>query len=250
MNHAYVDASWQEQPDGGGLGGWGLVLLRPGQLPARFQGLLDSPDNNAAELRAVLEAVRAAPAGEPLTVHTDNQAVIACVARGRGPHLLADATRELLDEAQQRGLRLHAHYAPRSGRHMLSAHTLANDARRGSGTGAHLPQTDVLIEQRPAQPEARVSLRRNTGDGGTERVIAIVNLDFASELPPSAQALLAAIGLAQPGEAILVRRASRVARAMWDRPERALRPAVSAQLSAARQEAQIKEVQVEFLGNG
>ena len=95
-----------------------------------------------------------------------------------------------------------------------------------------------------------MSLRRNTADGGTERVIAIVNLDFASELPPSAQALLAAIGLAQPGEAILVRRASRVARAMWDRPERALRPAVSAQLSAARQEAQIKEVQVEFLGSG
>lgn len=244
-----MDASWQEQPDGSGLGGWGLVLLRPGQLPARFQGLLDSPDNNAAELRAVLEAVRTAPAGEPLTVHTDNQAVIACVARGRGPMLLADATRELLDEAQERRLPLHARYAPRTGRHMLSAHTLANDARKGSGAGTHLPQTDVLIEQRPAQPEARVSLRRNT-ESGTERVTALINLDFTSDLPPSTQALLAAIGLAQPGEAILIRRASRIARAMWERPERALRPAVNAQLSAARQEAQMKEVQVEFLGSG
>ncbi|WP_338122027.1 ribonuclease HI [Deinococcus wulumuqiensis] len=84
MNHAFVDASWQEQPDGRGIGGWGLVLLTPGQLPARHQGQLDAPDNNAAELRAVLEAVRAAPAGEALTVHTDNQTVIACVARGRG----------------------------------------------------------------------------------------------------------------------------------------------------------------------
>lgn len=249
VNHAYVDASWQEQPDGSGLGGWGLVLLRPGQLPVRFQGLLDSPDNNAAELRAVLEAVRAAPAGEALTVHTDNQAVIACVARGRGPQLLADATRELLDEAQQRGLHLHARHAPRTGRHMLSAHALANDARRGSGGGPHLPQTDVLIEQRPAQPEARVSMRRNTDQGGTERVTTLVNLDFTADLPPSAQALLAAISLAQPGEAILVRRASRVAQALWQKPERALRPAVHAQLSAARQEAQAKAVQVDFLGN-
>lgn len=248
MNHAYVDASWQEQPDGSGLGGWGLVLLRPGQLPVRYQGQLDSPDNNAAELRAVLEAVRAAPGGEPLTVHTDNQAVIACVARGRGPLLLADATRELLDEAQERQMHLHARHAPRTGRHMLQAHALANEARRGNGGGAPLPQTDVLIEQRPARPEARVSLRRNTESGGTERVIALITLDFSSELPPSAQALLAAIGLAQPGETLLVRRASRVAQALWQKPERALRTGVSAHLSAARQAMQEQHIQVEFLG--
>lgn len=250
VNHAYVDASWQEQPDGSGLGGWALVLLRPGQLPLRYQGLLDSPDNNAAELRAVLEAVRAAPPGEALTVHTDNQAVIACVARGRGPHLLAEATRELLDEAQGREVNLRAFYAPRTGRHMLVAHQLANEARRGTaGTGARLGSqyAEVLIEQRPALPEARVSLRR-TGESGTERVTALVSLDYASDLPPSAQALLAAIYLAQPGETLVVRRASRVAQALWQRPERALRPAVQAQLQAARGQAQEKQVQVDFLG--
>lgn len=250
MNHAYVDASWQEQTDGRGLGGWGLVLLLPGQLPARFQGQLDSPDNNAAELRAVLEAVRAAPAGERLTVHTDNQAVIASVARGRGPALLEEAAHALREEAQGRGITLHARAAPRTGRHMLSAHLLANDARKGGGGGPHLPQTDVLIEQRPAQPVARVSLRRNTERGLTERVTALVDLDFTSDLPPSAQALLAAIHLARSGENLLVRRASRVAQALWQKPERALRPRVSARLHEARQAALERGIQVEFQGNG
>lgn len=139
MNHAFVDASWQEQPDGRGIGGWGLVLLTPGQLPARHQGQLDAPDNNAAELRAVLEAVRAAPAGEALTVHTDNQTVIACVARGRGPFLLSELTQEVQKEAGERGVTLRAVYAPRTRRHMLTAHDLANGARKGSALPLRAP---------------------------------------------------------------------------------------------------------------
>ncbi|AAF10036.1 MULTISPECIES: RNase H family protein [Deinococcus] len=243
MNHAFVDASWQEQPDGRGLGGWGLVLLTPGKLPARHQGQLDAPDNNAAELRAVLEAVRAAPAGEALTVHTDNQTVIACVARGRGPFLLSELTQEVQAEAGQRGVALRAVYAPRTRRHMLTAHDLANDARKGSTTpGQLLPHADVLIEQRPALPEARVSLRRSG-----ERVSALVPLDPLSETPPSAQALLAAVTLAQPGERLLVRRASKIAQALWQRPERALLPAAHARLAQARAQAEASGVEVEFL---
>ncbi|MDK2012341.1 MULTISPECIES: ribonuclease H [unclassified Deinococcus] len=250
MNQAFVDASWQEQsgPDGlaRGVGGWGLVLLRPGTLPARFQGQLLAPDNNAAEVRAVLEAVRAAPAGEALTVHTDNQAVIASVGRGRGPALLDEDAREVHTEALARGVTLRVVYAPRTRRHMQSAHDLANDARRGTGAAGLLGvQSDVLIEQRPAQPEARVSLRRPG-----ERVTAHVPLDLSSDVPPSAQALLAAVGLALPGEALLIRRASRVAQALWQRPERALRPAAQAQLHHARRAADENGVQVEFLGTG
>ncbi len=250
LNHAFVDASWQEQPDGQGLGGWGLVLLRPGQLAARYQGQLDAPDNNAAELRAVLEAVRAAPAGEPLTVHTDNQAVIIAVSCGRGPQGLTEASREVHEESGDRGLSLRAKYAPRTGRHMQSAHLLANDARKGQGTASlGLPQTDVLIEQRPVGPEtggpeARVSLRR-VG----ERVTAHVPLDPLSPLPPSAQALLAAVGLARPGEHLTVRRASKVAQALWHRPERAL-PGAYPAVAQARTQADEQGVQVEFLGVG
>lgn len=242
MNQAYVDASWHEQPDGHGVGGWGLVLLVPSELPTRYQGQMNAPDNNAAELRAVLEAVRHAPEGEPLTVYTDNEAVIASVGRGRGPQLLAEAAREVQDEAELRDVALRVEYAPRTRRHMLSAHDLANDARRGLATPAlHGPHADVLIEQRPAVPEARVSLRRYG-----ERVTALVNLDPLSAVPPSAQALLAAVTLARPGEVLLVRRASKVAQALWQRPERALRPAALAQLQEARQAADGLGVQVQF----
>lgn len=243
MNHAFVDASWQEQPDGRGVGGWGLVLLLPGQLPARHQGQLDAPDNNAAELRAVLEAVRAAPAGEALTVHTDNQAVIACVARGRGPAFLDQLAREVQDEAQARGVGLRAVYAPRTRRHMQGAHLLANDARKGLGSpGLHLDHAEVLIEQRSGFPEARVGLRRRG-----ERLSAVVPLDPESEVPGSVQALLAAVTLAQPGERLEVRRASPVAQAWWLRPERALRPAARERVAQARSQADGQGVQVLFI---
>ncbi|WP_034386327.1 ribonuclease HI [Deinococcus sp. YIM 77859] len=246
MNQAYVDASWHERPDGYGVGGWGLVLLRPGELPTRYQGQLNAPDNNAAEVRAVLEAVRHAPAGEGLTVYTDNEAVIASVGRGRGPHRLADLARAVQDEAQARQVGLRVRYAPRTRRHMMAAHDLANNARRGlSSPEQDGPQADVLIEQRPALPEARVSLRRPG-----ERVTALVNLDPLSDVPPSAQALLAAVTLARPGEVLVVRRASKVAQALWQRPERALRPAAQAQLTQARQQADGLGVQVEFQGTG
>ncbi|MDV6374958.1 RNase H family protein [Deinococcus arenicola] len=246
MNHAYVDASWHELPDGSGVGGWGLVLRLPGALPGRFQGQLTAPDNNAAELRAVLEAVRLAPAGESLSIFTDNQAVIAAVARGRGGQHLGEQAREVMDEAGGRGMALRIGYVQRTRRHMLTAHALANDARRGNGTpGLNLAQADVLIEQRPALTEARVSLRRSG-----ERVTAHVTLDPMSDVPPSAQALLAAVELARPGEVLLIRRASKVAQALWQRPERALRPAAQARLLSARQAAAASGVQVEFLGVG
>ncbi|MBI0446430.1 RNase H family protein [Deinococcus sp. DB0503] len=246
MNQAYVDASWHERPDGQGVGGWGLVLLLPGALPHRYQGQLDDPDNNAAELRAVLEAVRHAPTGEALTVYTDNEAVLAAVGRGRGPHKLAELAHEVQDEAAARGICLRVQYAPRTRRHMLAAHDLANHARRGlrapETDGSH---ADVLIEQRPAIPEARVSLRRHG-----ERVTALVSLDPRSDVPPSAQALLAAVTLARPGEVLLVRRASKVAQALWQQPERALRPEAHAQLAQARQTADALGVQVKFQGLG
>lgn len=251
MNQAFVDASWHELTpeaalEGGrlGVGGWGLVLLRPGELPARFQGQLDAPDNNAAELRAVLEAVRLAPEGEGLNVFTDNQAVIALLSRGRGPALLAEQAREVLEGAQARGQALRVAYVPRTRRHMLAAHDLANEARRGqSAPGPSGPHAEILIEQRAGHPEARVTLRR-----ARERVTAHVPFDPLSELPPSVNALLAAVQLAQPGETVNVRRASKVAQALWLKPERALRPAAQTQLAQARQVADEQGVRVAFQG--
>lgn len=243
MNQAYVDASWHELPGGSGVGGWGLVLLIPGTLPARFQGQLSVPDNNVAELRAVLEAVRLAPTSAPLSVHTDNQAVIAAVSRGRGPEMLHELAREVQDESAERGIPLRVGYVPRTRRHMLTAHDLANDARRGSGE-AGFPGSDVadvVIEQRAGQPSARVSLRRRS-----ERVTAHVPFDPLSAVPPSVQALLAAVSLAQPQETLAVRRASKIAQALWLKPERALRDAAQAAIAQARLHADEHGVLVQF----
>ena len=61
-------------------------------------------------------------------------------------------------------------------------------------------------------------------------------------------ALLAAVNLARPQETLLVRRASKVAQALWQRPERALRPAAQTQVTQARNQADESGIQVQFQG--
>ncbi len=255
MNYAFVDASWHELPDGygvdgwgvdgWGVGGWGLVLLQPEAMPKRFGGRLQAPDNNAAELRAVLEAVRLAPVGQALSIYTDNQAVIACVARGRGPHALAELTREVLDEAAARQIVLGIGYAPRHRRHMLVAHDLANEARKGiTGTiSLAQQQTDaeIIIDQHGVFPKARLSLRRSH-----EQVTAHIDLDPLCAVPPSAQALLAAVNLAKAGEVVVIRRASKIAKALWNKPERTLLEEAKTRLLYAKAQAEFYGISVLF----
>lgn len=219
-----------------------MVLLRPEHLPHRVQGQLEAPDNNAAELRAALEALCAAPAAEALTIHTDNQAVIACLGRGRGPALLADLTAQVLAEAASRSIPLRVRYASRRARHLQQAHELANEARRGEGGGLSggagalaLSQAEVVLVQKPAQSCGWVGLRRGTAGGRAERVSTQVALRLDSEMPPSVQLLLAAVALARPGETVQIRRASKLAQAMWKSPRRALRPGVQEELARMQQ---------------
>ena len=86
MNHAYVDGSYSDSGEYAGVGGWGIVLLLPGQPPRRIQGRAQggagAEDNNATELRAVLEALRHAPEGEALTVYSDNTSTLKSIRRG------------------------------------------------------------------------------------------------------------------------------------------------------------------------
>lgn len=251
MNQAYIDASWQAEgapSEEWGLGGWGMVLLRPGRLPHRMHGQLQAPDNNAAELRAALEAVRAAPTGEPLTIYTDNQAVIAALARGRTPKLLSELTGEVLAEAQARQIGLWVRYAARQARHMQQAHQLANEARRGS-TLSPLPTglTEVVLEHRPALAYGWVNLRRGVAGGLAERVTTQVPLQQDTERPPSVQLLLAAVAQAQAGETLHIRRASKLAQAMWDSPRRALREALRAELEQAQAWANAQEIRLVFV---
>ena len=248
MNHAYVDASWREEEAeqeagrGQAQGGWGLVLLDGGELPRRIGGQLQAPDNNAAEMRAVLEAVRSAPAGQPLNIYSDNWAVLNAARKAKGPASLWPLRDEVLELALARNIALQLSYAPRTRRHMRAAHDLANAARLGQHSGPLTAQhAEVSLDLREGSTLARILLRRSG-----ERVTAEVPLDPLDPLPPSAQALLAAVALARGGETLRVRRASKLARALWNNPLRSILPGAQAQLLAARAQADGAGVVVEF----
>ncbi len=256
VNHAYVDGSYSGAEGDGVVGaGWGIVLLLPGQPPRRIQGRIEeappaltgAEDNNAAELRAVLEALRHAPPGEALTVHSDNTSTLRSIRLGSlsAPQHELAATIRL--EAAERGTALHLARESRERRHMRSAHELANEARKAEpGTPLSTDQAtqitaEALIVQTPWRAEAVVTLRR-VG----ERVRLDLPLDPAAPLPPSAQALLGAVGLAQEGEVLLLRRATALAQAIWEKPLRALEGEARAAVEAAKAQAKALGVTVLF----
>ncbi|MFC4456469.1 RNase H family protein [Deinococcus sonorensis] len=237
MNHAYVDGSYDA-----GVGGWGVVLIRPGQPQSRIQGRSEAEDNNATELRAMLEAVRQAPAGERLTAHTDNTSVIRSLRVGSQSAPQDEMAAQVRLEAAERGLELRVARVNRDHRHMQTAHLLANDARRDrSSPPPPAIGAEAVIEQAHWQAEARVSLRR-----AGERVTLQFPVDPVAPLPPTVQVLIAVLSLAQPQETLLIRRASRLAQAIWERPVRALEGEARDAVQAARSEAAEKRVQVLF----
>ena len=257
VNHAYVDGSYSSGEDDSVAGaGWGIVLLLPGQPARRIRGRIESglpetltgvEDNNAAELRAVLEALRHAPPGEALTVHSDNTSTLRSVRLGSLSVPQAELAAAIRQEAALRGTALHLARESRERRHMRAAHELANEARR-SAPGAPLScdgemqiTAEALIVQTPWRAEAVVTLRRPG-----ERVRLELPLDPAAPLPPSAQALLGAAGLAQEGEVLLVRRATALAQAIWEKPLRALEGEARSAVQAARVHAEELGVTVLF----
>ena len=258
VNHAYVDGSYQGDADGENAGaGWGIVLLLPGQPARRLQGriqlavppgpLTGAEDNNASELRAVLEALRHAPPGEALTVHSDNTSTLRSIRLGSLSVVQDELAALIRHEAALRGTALHLARESRERRHMRAAHELANEARRaapGTLLSTELPgqvSAEAIIVQTPWRAEATVSLRR-VG----ERVRLDLPLDPAAPLPPSVQALLGATGLAQAGEVLLVRRATALAQAIWEKPLRALEGEARATVQAAREQAAELGVGVQF----
>ncbi|WP_425146845.1 ribonuclease HI [Deinococcus sp.] len=248
MNHAYVDGSYSghDNREQAGAAGWGIVLLLPGQPPRRIQGRAEggagAEDNNAAELRAVLEALRHAPQGEALTVYSDNTSTLASIRRGSLSAPQDELAALIRREAAERGTELRLTRASRERRHMRAAHDLANQARR------ELPpqdtpqiQAEALIVHLPWRPEATITLRRLG-----ERVTLHLPLDPAAALPASVQALLGAASLAQAGETLLIRRASALAQAIWEKPLRALEGAAREAVQAAKETALEQGVTVLF----
>ena len=161
-------------------------------------------------------------------MYSDNWAVLSAIGKGKGPKTLQPLRSEVLALAQDKDMALRVAYAERTRRHMRYAHDLANAARRGEWREReqlfHQP-AEISLELREGGTLARLALRRSG-----ERVTAEVPLSPLDTLPPSAQALLAAVKLAQSGETLRVRRASKLARALWDNPQRSLLPEAQAKL--------------------
>lgn len=72
--------SWVAYTDGGckpnpGRGGYGVVLLRDGELVRELSGGELESSNNRMELCAAIEALRAVPDGDSLTIHVDSSYV-------------------------------------------------------------------------------------------------------------------------------------------------------------------------------
>lgn len=238
MNHAYADGSQQ-----GDIGGWGVVLIVPGQADTHLCGLAQVEDNGACELIAVLEAVRRAPAGQPLTIHTDATVVVQAIRRGTlHPHQ-NELGQEIRELAHARGIPLRVMLGPREGRRMRQAHQLATDARLGVPQSLPAERQHVRVRVRDLAwgSEATLTYRRG---GRTRRVQ--VPLPAREGVPPAVIALAALVSLAEPGEHLTVRMDSALAPTLWREPAHAAHGAAQAVIGAARADAEARGVSVEF----
>ncbi|WP_420596169.1 ribonuclease H family protein [Deinococcus sp.] len=244
MNHAYVDGSFDDGAETGltGRGGFGIVLLAPGQGVQHVYGRIEASDNNATELRAVTEALRHAPTQQPLTVHTDNLSVLSAIRHGSRSSSQHEEALRVLDMAEARGITLHLARARRDRRHMQAAHALANDARlERVSLPPPGPHAEVNLTHAPWRDSAVVTLRRQG-----ERVSAEVPRDPHDPLARSVRALLTAVQLARQGEILVVLHASKLAAAVWEKPGRALPGAAQSAVQSVKREAKSREVQVVF----
>lgn len=237
MNHAYADGSQQ-----GETGGWGVVLLVPGLPDAHHRGLAHIHDNGACELLAVLQAVRLAPEGQPLTVHTDATVVVQAVKRGTQHPDQAELGARVRQLAHQRGIRLSVTLGPRDARRMREAHQLATDARLGvPPKESERPSVRVRVRRVAWGAQVTFTLRRG---GHTGRWME--ELPPRAGVPPALLALAALLAHAQDGEHLIVRMESALAPLAWANPALTPDPAARTLVEEARAGAQARGITLEF----
>jgi len=237
VNHAYADGSQQ-----GELGGWGVVMLVPGQPDAHHSGLANVNDNGACELLAVLEAVRRAPPGQPLTVHTDATGVVQAVRRGTRHPDQTELGAEVRRLAQERGIELRVSTLHRDARRMREAHQLATDARLGVES-VLLTRQHVRVRVRHLGWGAQATLTFRRG-GRTER--RLLPLPERQGVPPALLALAELVRSARDGEHLVVRMESALAPTLWAKPQHAPHPAATELILTAHEDARSRGVTVEF----
>lgn len=237
VNHAYADGSQQDH-----IGGWGVVLLVPGQPDAHHRGQVEVSDNGACELHAVLEAVKLAPEGQPLTVHTDATTVVQAIRRGTLHPDQSELGAQVRQLAQDRGIELRVRLGPRGARRMQEAHELATLARLGvEPAESGPPHVRVRIRHVAWGAEASLVVRR----GGTTARVQ-VPLPAREGVPPSILALAALITQAHDGERLRVRMDSALAPTLWEDPDRAAHEAARAVARQARQDADTRGITLQF----
>jgi ribonuclease HI len=99
---AHTDGACSGNP---GPGGWAVVFSRSGNVVGECSGAAAATTSNRMELIAVLEALRRAPKGERLEIHTDSRNVVGWLAEGwkRNNATLAALCREIDEVVAKRG---------------------------------------------------------------------------------------------------------------------------------------------------
>ncbi len=237
MNHAYVDGSQQ-----GDVGGWGVILLSPGQLGARHCGRARVADNGACELLAVLEAVQLAPPGQPLTIHTDATCAVQAVRRGTLHPQQSELGERVRRLAHERGIRLSVTLTPRAARRLQEAHQLAVGARLEVAPSVpERPQVRVRVRKLAWGARADLTFKR---DGQTERAAPL--LPEQEGVPPALLALGELVRRARPGEQLNVLMDSTLVPSWWQEPDLAVHPGARATLEEIRAQADGRGVTLEF----
>ena len=72
----YTDGACQNNQLNENKGGYGAVILKPGEEPLKLNGGFRNTTNNRMELKAVIEALKRVNQYSPVTVYSDSQYVV------------------------------------------------------------------------------------------------------------------------------------------------------------------------------
>ncbi|MDR6218309.1 hypothetical protein [Deinococcus soli (ex Cha et al. 2016)] len=170
------------------------------RLPPK-RGRIRTQDNGLGELHAVFEAVKMAPLGRPLTVHTDNAGTPTIVRRGTKRNAQLDALAERVRAtAEARGITLTVVHVSREHRNIRPAHEGANAARKGVRDKRVGPRVEVAIQVNPRRREAYIRLKR---DGDLRTLTEPLDINAPVDAPLAA--LLVAVEHLDVGEWAFVR---------------------------------------------
>lgn len=158
MTEAYTDGAVVGQ----GRAGWGMVIC--GRVEEQASGTVDTADVMVAELWAVLHAVRAAPRGLPLTLHTDSHSLPQLVAQGSATRTdLTSIARKIRQAAERRGVALTCEWHSREMTEAARAHALALAGReRGRLPGADDARLWLALAGEGVEVSARLTTPRTT----------------------------------------------------------------------------------------